>query len=197
VLLLLALAGCTFVGPMEQKPEREPYAIREGDVLAILGEVPESEPMTPEREADFITRFQDFRWSIVTLSYPDAVRPAVTVTDTTGAGVTACISDGLESSEQVALADYVCFAQNPPVPDAMLSPAQAGYLYDYWTGFVVPCYTEHGYQITADPPARDRFVAEWPFQNWSPTLPNQGGEAAVAAVAELEQFCPGVPEELS
>ncbi|GAB3605781.1 hypothetical protein GCM10027413_11900 [Conyzicola nivalis] len=196
-LALLALAGCTFVGPVELKPESEPYTIKDGAVLAALGEVPEGEPMTPEREADFIARFQNYRWSIVTQSYPDAVRPTVTVADTTGAGVSACVSDGLQSSEQVALADYVCFAQNPPVPTSMLSSAQAGYLYDYWTGFVVPCYAEHGFEISADPPVRERFVAEWPFQNWAPTLANRGGEDAVAALAELEQFCPGVPDELS
>jgi hypothetical protein len=196
VLLLLALAGCTFVGPMEQKPEREPYTIREGDVLATLGEVPESEPMTPEREADFITRFQDFRWELVSRSYPDAVRPAVTVVDTTGAGAPACMSDG-SMSEQNAISDYVCLAQNPPVPPAMLTDAQAGYLYDYWTGFVLPCYHENGYEIEAQPPTRDRFVARWPFQDWSPRPSTLGGEDIIELFAELDQFCPGTPEELS
>jgi hypothetical protein len=195
-LVLLALAGCTFVEPTGDEPESEPYSIREGAVLAELGEVPESEPMTPERAADFIARFQDYRWTIVTRSYPDAVRPAVTVVDTTGADVASCMSDGV-LSEQSALSDYVCLAQNPPVPRAMLSDDQAGYLYDYWTRFLVPCYEANDHPIDESPPARNDFVARWPFQEWSPRPSTAGGEDVIAAYAELEQFCPGAPEEFN
>ncbi|WP_411699504.1 hypothetical protein [Conyzicola sp.] len=197
-LVLLALAGCTLAEPGAAAPTKtaQPYAIDQGEVAKTLGEVPEGEPMTPERTADFITRFQDCRWELVTRSYPEAVRPAVTVADTTGAGARACMSDGLISEEN-AMSDYVCLAQNPPVPPAALTDAQAGYLYDYWTGFVLPCYHENGYEVEAQPPIRADFVARWPFQNWSPRPSTLGGEDIIELFAELDQFCPDTPDGLS
>jgi hypothetical protein len=194
-LVLLALAGCTFVAPEPTPQPEEPYSIDQAAVVEALGEVPEGEPMTPERTADFIQRFQDYRWQLVARSYPEAVRPAVTVVDTTGAGASACMSDG-QMLEEGSLSDYVCLAQNPPVPSAALSDDQAGYLYDYWTGFVMPCYHENGYDAEFPPPTRDEFVARWPFQEWSPRPSNLGGEELIAAFAELDALCPSAPDEL-
>ncbi|MCZ4501183.1 MAG: hypothetical protein JWQ74_3740 [Marmoricola sp.] len=201
VLAALTLAGCTFVGPADEQPadERpaaEPYSIKHGAVLAALGPVPQGEPMTPERTADFIQRFQDYRWELVAKLHPDAVRPAVTVVDTTGASVAACMSNG-EMSEQAALSDYVCLAQNSAVPSAALSDEQAGYLYDYWTGFVVPCYAANDHEVHESPPTRDEFVTRWPFQQWSPRPATLGGEEVIAAFEELDQFCPTTIDELS
>ena len=197
-VVLLGLTACTFVaaGPPERTATPQPYAIDQRAVAEALGPVPEGEPMTPERAADFIQRFQDYRWELVAQSYPHAVRPAVTVVDTTGSGVTACVSDGSMMVEEVALSDYVCFAQNPPVPPAALSDEQAAYLYDYWTGFVVPCYAENGYEMEQQPPSRDYFVTHWPFQNWSPRPSTLGGKEIIDIYQQLDGLCPSTPEEL-
>jgi len=198
-LVLLALAGCTFVAPQPTPEPEEPYSIDQAAVLEVLGAVPEGEPMTPERTADFITRSLDRQWEGVVAQYPDAIRPEVAaevINDVNGEAFRACMAPVEGGGRESALAAYICSARFPSAPSGMLTHDQAGYLYDYWTGFVMPCYAENGYPLEQSPPARADFVAEWPFQNWSPRPTSLGGEELIAAFEELDLLCPSVVDEL-
>jgi len=196
--VLLALSGCTLMAPGSLAPTAtpEPYRIEHSEVVEALGAVPEGEPMTPERTADFVSRFLDQQWELVSVPYPDAVRPTVAQEEDADGGINACISEASGTPKEAAIAQYVCFARFPSPPSNMLTHDQARYLYDYWTGFVVPCYRDNGFDVQGTPPARETFVAEWPLQHWAP-MPVRDGESVYGdQYDELESLCPGVVDEL-
>lgn len=200
-LLLFALAGCTFVAPgttvtNNVEATQEPYAIDHSTVVEALGAVPEGEPMTPERTAEYIERFLDQQWQLVSVPYPDAMRPNVAPDNPPNGTVNDCVTAASGTPEQAAIARYVCMARFPSPPSSMLSHEQAAYIYDYWTGFVTPCYFNNGYDVQSPPPARDTFVAEWPLQHWAPVPVSDGEMVNGEAYDELEALCPGIPDEL-
>jgi hypothetical protein len=61
----------------------------------------------------------------------------------------------------------VAYPQRPPSP----SPERAGYIYDYYVGYLVPCFEAHGVKQGSASPTRDQYIAEFTHQTWGPTYP--------------------------
>lgn len=91
--------------------------------------------------------------------------------------------------EASAVAIFLCDAAYPHQLVAPPSPEILGYLYDYFTKFVVPCYEANG--ITNNPaPTREAFITQWPNQNWFPSM---GDVADTADGDAIETACPLPP----
>jgi hypothetical protein len=62
-----------------------------------------------------------------------------------------------------------------------------GYLYDYFTKFLVPCYEANGIE-NVPAPTRAEFVSLWPNQNWYPSM----GDVPMGSEMEnqLNAACP-------
>lgn len=76
--------------------------------------------------------------------------------------------DPARTASDGQLAFYMCLAANPPatINDGyFLSPAQLDYVYDYYVSWVVPCLTDHGWDLR-NAPTREQFVALQGY--WSP-----------------------------
>ena len=196
-VLLVALAGCTLVAPgtpvsTQTATTPAPHAIDPSAVVAALGPAPRWSPPTPERTDDIIARGIDFYWGFAASRYPDAARPEVAEiarAEGTSPEQAACLAAAPSGPRESAIASYVCHAQYPVVPAGLITEAQAGYLYDYWTDFVFPCFAENGFSMPTSPPARDAFVAEWPYQDWWPA-PEPREPVSDDDRAAFEQRCP-------
>ena len=172
--VLLALSGCTFVAPGAPAVEatKAPFSIDQADVVASLGTAPPWHEPSAERTDAMIQRGLDRQWQGVASSYPDVVRPEVAEIERaegSNAQLTACLGAITSTGRENAIANYVCNAQYPIVPPNVLTEDQAGYLYDYWTGFYFPCVVENGFVFETAPPTRAAFVEEWPYQGWWPS----------------------------
>jgi hypothetical protein len=199
----MALAGCTVVGPgsaLTATSEPSMTVIQDAAVLEALGPVPPAPEITEAVLDDYLARSLDWQWANILRSYPNAERPdIVEIERATGSNPRSmqCADEarvGNLDSQAFAIAVYSCGAEFPSLPDGTLSRDQARYLYDYWTGFVVPCYADAGFPDTSTPPTREFFAANWPFQNWSPQpkLDNHliGGPEFDTVIAN----CPGFPD---
>lgn len=175
-----------------------------------LGPSPTPVPLTDGARESLRLTAQDAQWQSVVDAYPNAVRPEVKfegylASETRVKILSECYESrgvafaegtdadgnivGLSPSttnEAETVATYACDAAHPPSPVAPPSPEILGYLYDYLTEFVVPCYEANGV-ANPEPPAREEFVARWPNQNWFPSL--EGGQAGTSDEA-IEEACP-------
>lgn len=158
----------------------------------------------------------DQAWQQLLVQYPSAVRPPAPfggyITDSTEVAVmTQCYTEqgvpiaegypvgakkgdkpssiGAEAdNEQEAIGAWACNVEHPYRPGLPPTPQQLGYLYDYLTKFLVPCYEANG--ITEIPaPSRAEFVASWPHQNWFPT---DGGLMEGTKAAAIAKACPSL-----
>jgi hypothetical protein len=82
-VVLLALAGCTFVAPGSMNAgsvddgESAESDIDRSAVIEALGPPPPFEDPTPERTAEYNARLVAEQWTAVAVNYPDAQRPDV------------------------------------------------------------------------------------------------------------------------
>ena len=191
-LALALLSGCASSDPVEP-----PAASATADPDAVvsiempdLGPSPAPDELTEEQREALRMGYQDQFWQNVVAQYPDAVRPADPFTGYTAAddmqdALNACyVSQGLTlgttidaegnsspggaeaGTEQESIGMFLCHAKitGPTQPP---NDAQLGYIYDYLTEFLVPCYEANGIENPA-PPTREEFIANWPNQNWFP-----------------------------
>jgi hypothetical protein len=222
--LLIAIplfAGCS-TGPAPA-PEATPWPVPTASELAgssavtvpmpDLGPSPTPVPLTDADRESLRLAGLDAQWQAVTMTYPNAERPAVEFNGHldeaaraaalapcyTESGVT--YSEGKDETgtvvgvspditdEASAVAIYVCDAAYPRAQVAPPSPEILGYLYDYLTQFVIVCYEANG--ITNPPaPTREEFVTQWPNQNWFPMIESDAGTASSEAI---NQACPLPP----
>ncbi|KGJ78576.1 hypothetical protein GY21_06525 [Cryobacterium roopkundense] len=182
-----------------------------------LGPSPPPEPLTPERIEEMRVADLEASWALVVGTYPDAVRPEATFVgfidkDTTVSVLRECfeangvpIDEGRSSpdlngpvtsigssvaTEAQAVGNFICHAQHPVKPMSAMSAAQLGYVYDYLTKFLVPCYASFG--IVNEPaPSREFFVENWPRQNWFPSA--FANEMSLEVDPAIEEHCP--PDE--
>jgi hypothetical protein len=94
------------------------------------------------------------------------------------------------------IAYYTCVAQYPvnPISVGFLSQAQLGFMYDYFTGRLVPCLRSLGYYV-APPPPRRAFVdglfngATWdPYADVHPPAGRHSWDF-------IDERCPPLPAE--
>ena len=211
VIAAALLSGCaTGAEPAPAPSPEQPFALAISDeaVLEALGPIPASEEPSPERLAAFRQVQSDRGWAGISSQYPDAVRataepvylPAAEAADAR----TACLAEqGLELPEggtddqalvkASSLAAYACQQKFVDDRGPGLSERQVGYLYDYQTQFVLPCYEQKGHAVTVPPIARDQYVATWPFQNWGPEPSDI--DMMTVEYDQLNLMCPAVPEE--
>lgn len=210
-VVLFALSGCTFVAPGSSvgsddsttEATVKTVVIDQADVRNALGPVPPDPEFTPALVDDYVARSLDWQWANLLTSFPNAQRPdVVEIERVTGDNPrrTQCgdvaRAAGLDP-QSFAIAAFVCAAEYPSIPNGTLSQDQAGYLYDYWTGFVLPCYAAAGYPDKSAPPTREYFAANWPFQNWSPQPKSGGYVVGGPEYDTLIANCPGFPDGLN
>ena len=170
---------------------------------------PASDPFTEaDVEAARIAE-ADRDWQGVLGSYPDAVRPEVGfeayVTDEDRVDVMrACyeaagvpidegrtgpdpddpvVSIGTSTTTvEQAIAAHSCRVAHPERRTSGPPNAeQLGWIYDYLTGYYVPCYEANDIVVPPAPP-REEFVANWPNQGWFPMV----GDHPLAMDAEWD-----------
>jgi hypothetical protein len=218
-LAVIALSGCTAPSAtVSSTPEPTPtqaFALRisHDEVLEKLGPPPPNVPLTPERTEQLRVSASDRAWKYFSSRNPGVPRPDIAVVEYVdparyfavieecvaahGATLPADGSADYAANDAYDLASYECGVQYPAQTQNTLSEKQAGYLYDYWTGFVVPCHEEAGYPGGTEPPTRDYFVAHWPYQDWAPTALKGGEPMMGLEMDQLELMCPGVPAEFN
>ncbi|WP_426516893.1 hypothetical protein ACPPVQ_19145 [Diaminobutyricibacter sp. McL0618] len=179
-----------------------------------LGPSPAPAPQTAAETEQRRLSNADQAWKQLSQQYPSAVRPAVTfggyITDSTEVAVMSqCYTEqgvpianayppgakkgdppssvGADASDQKeAVGAWVCSVEHPYQPSPPPTPQQLGYLYDYLTEFLVPCYEANG--ISEVPaPSRAEFIAKWPNQNW---FPSDGAGMDGAKAAAISKACP-------
>jgi hypothetical protein len=205
------LSGCAIGAQPEPTPSPEqPFALAISDeaVIEALGPVPADEETSPERLAAFRETEADRAWRGISSLYPDAVRATAEPTylpaaEAAAARKTCLAEQGLELPEggtddqalvkASTLAAYACQQRFADERGPGLSERQVAYLYDYQTKFVLPCYAEKGHTVTRPPITRDEYIAQWPFQNWTP----EPSDIDVMTIEydQLNLMCPGVPDE--
>ncbi|WP_157509558.1 hypothetical protein [Glaciibacter superstes] len=74
-------------------------------------------------------------------------------------------------NQEEAVGGFICMTMYPFTPVPAPTDAQLGYIYDYLTQFIVPCYQANGVARADDAaaPTREFFIANWPNQNWFPS----------------------------
>jgi hypothetical protein len=221
VLLAAALSACTIPSPggaTEATPTPSPtqaFALRiaPDDVVAELGPVPPYAEPSPERLEHLRRLAEERAWAGLSRQYPGMPRPDAALVEYVEPGqglarVQRCIAergaelpaDGSADGSQLeanALATYVCGVQYPTRMQGLPTEEQTAYLYDYWTGFVVPCFADVGTPSAGEPPTREYFVENWPYQDWSPTPRDGGQPLTFLAIDQLDLMCPTTPEGLS
>jgi len=209
VFVLLALAGCTAATPPSPSLT-QPFAlaIDHDAVVDALGPLPPDEVPGAERLAAFRRAIADLAWKAISASYPDAERYAGPVGYLPDAAVAPAIAgcvaargpalpeggtDDEALAKAAALTQYACSQQFVRESGPGLSAEQVGYLFDYQARFVLPCYAEKGHPALVQPIPRDEYVANWPFQSWSPEP--SGVDVMTVEYDQLELMCPSVPDE--
>jgi hypothetical protein len=216
-LAVVALTGCTTsaatVSPTPEPTQAFALRISPDDVLEKLGPPPPNVPLTPERTEQLGVSASDQAWKQFSSRHPDVPRPDIAVVEyvdparyfavieecVAARGATLPADGSADYAANVAndLASYECGVQYPAQTKNTLSEEQAGYLYDYWNEFVVPCHDEAGYPGGSEPPTRDYFVAHWPYQGWAPIALKGGQPMMGLEMDQLELMCPGVPDEFN
>jgi hypothetical protein len=156
----------------------------------------------------------DHRWQQLTAQYPDATRPKDLFAGYLDAGprlagLKNCFTDaGLKTetgtdamgnvvtygasttNQQGAVAQFSCINTFSTAPVAPPTPEILGYLYDYFTKFLIPCYEANGIQ---NPPAptRTEFVTLWPNQRWFPSTGSS--PMGTDSESQLNAACPPPP----
>jgi hypothetical protein len=182
------------------------------DVVAELGPMPAHAEPTPERLERLRQIAQERAWAGLARQYPGMPRPDAALVEYVepGDGLTRgqrCIAergaelpaDGSADGPQLqanAVATYVCGVQYPTRMRGLLTEEQTAYLYDYWTGFVLPCFEEVGTPSTAKPPTREYFIDNWPYQDWAPSPTDEGQPLTFLATDQLDLMCPATPDGL-
>jgi len=175
-----------------------------------IGPSPTTPPLAPEEKERQRVAAQDALWGTVVATFPDAQRPVVTFTDYVtddnrvdvrsecfaAAGLkveTGSNADGVvlsvsaqPTNEAEAVSAFVCDAGHPSEPFPLPNDAVLSWVYDYLTQFLAPCYAANGVEYPA-PPTKADFVAQWPNQNWFPSIRDQLGIAQEEAIYEA---CP-------
>ncbi len=179
-----------------------------------LGPSPAPAPQTPEQTEQLRLANADLAWKQVISEYPAAVRPSASfqgyISQATEVAVlTKCYTDhdvanypdypvGAKkgdkphgvvpeiSNEEGAIGLYICQVEHPYPPTLPPTPEQLGWLYDYLTKFLVPCYQANGV-TNPPPPSREEFVAKWPNQGW---YPDDGGGADPERIRVITEVCP-------
>lgn len=189
-------------------------------VIALLaGCSPTDAPagLSSAERAVIRSEIQGAHWRVVTTRFPDARRPAVTVTHTVHDGnwqalIIACLrSEGFtvfvdgryfqfgttpdRGPEDFAVVSYVCLSRYPTADEVMhyLDRDRLDALYWYYAGTVRPCLLLAGAESTP-PPTRFAFVlSALSRNNWNPYRLAWDGAMPAARLAFLEQLCPPVP----
>ena len=181
-------------------------------VIAKLGPVPPGDTYTPEQSEAARLADTDVLWDTVTRSFPDEPRPEYAVVRQIendeyvetmvpcleDRGISVTVREGglgfdvVGATAKVLVGTYLCQAEYPVRPRPPFTPAQLGYLYDYFVQFKGPCMSELGYHLAppAKPPTKETFVANWPRQNYNPSP----AEIDNAELAALDLACPNFPE---
>ncbi|WP_157155937.1 MULTISPECIES: hypothetical protein [unclassified Diaminobutyricimonas] len=206
-------AGCATPGTAPEPRQTETF-----EPLAVtvpmpdLGPRPTPDPLSDEQANARRLELQDESWKLVTDQYPSAVRPEDPFVGYISADesldlVTACLTEkgvpfgygtdaygnraGYEvnlDTEANAVGVFVCREMHRGRPRGPSTEAELGWLYDYLTQFLAPCYEANNYEIPP-PPARDEFIARWPNQGWWPSPPGMPLEPAEEIA--LNEACPG------
>ncbi|CAN5535788.1 hypothetical protein BH10ACT4_BH10ACT4_04000 [soil metagenome] len=155
-------------------------------------------PLTRSERIQRLEQGFDRYWQTIADRYPDAVRPAVSIVQIQRAGnlaalLRACLrregatgvsvsSDGTIGVDRSAtvstpaqlesqdIALYTCSVEYPrrDLYDSFLSDSQLGALWDYYVGFLQPCLTLSGHEVSA-PPTRAHFIAAYYSETrWNP-----------------------------
>ncbi|MCU1407712.1 MAG: hypothetical protein JWQ43_4015 [Glaciihabitans sp.] len=205
------LAGCTAAGSYLPSSTRWPVPTAHATADAVqyplpdIGPSPAPSPRTAEEIDAQRLAEQDQRWEEVTHLFPAAVRPVIEFDGYPGddtvaalvddclqaAGFTPAMDDSRDGEDQaMAVLRYTCLADNPYHPFNPPNDAQLGYIYDYLTEFMVPCFEANGISNPA-PPSRADFIALWPNQQWFPST----GEMPMGTAEDtaIHEACPTLP----
>lgn len=158
--------------------------------LSSCASSPPVVPLTGEERIQRLEQGFDRYWKTIADRYPDAVRPTVAIVQIQQAGnlaalLRACLrrqgatgvsvsSDGTIGVDRAAtvststqrenqdIALYTCSVEYPrrDLYDSFLSDSQLGALWDYYVGFLQPCLTLSGHEVS-DAPTRATFIASY------------------------------------
>lgn len=204
-LLVVALAACT---PTDDNEPTTPLpSIDFAAVEATLGPYPAESPWSQtDKEATWAVVADDL-WAAAISRHPQLARPVVAAEREIDAGeidtyLRPCLEgSGIDLGSYSALewmpvaegdyvAWYTCRVKFPLLSSAPPNDEQVGYLYDYFTQFVVPCLEANGSAIDSAP-SRDTFVREWPNQDWFPEPTTSA--PGTAEYASASAVCPSTP----
>ncbi|CAN5536279.1 hypothetical protein BH10ACT4_BH10ACT4_04040 [soil metagenome] len=175
----------------------------------------EATPLSALQRAIIRNSILDSKWAQVASEYPEAIRPAVTISPTVpdhdwapamveclkSAGVVAYILNGEpvygsagQTPLEVAVRYYACEAAHPSESQVAshLSRSQSAALYDYYLLVVRPCLLTAGAPSPASP---DRSAAEGlaGLAGWNPYQVIWTSSMPATTQAYLEQRCPPTP----
>ncbi len=202
VAVVLLVAACS-----EQSDGEAPELSQRDAILNELGPFPASQELSDEQVDAARHQAADAWWSMVAAQYPSLERPEVVVereaaSDEVDELLESCLEEkghdlggysvneiGL-STPEIAISWFECKVSYPEESHPGYSNEQVAYLYDYLTGFVVPCLEERGSEID-QAPSRETFVANWPNQGWFPAANN--GELGSPENVAANLACPSDP----
>ncbi|GAA2031080.1 hypothetical protein GCM10009819_13660 [Agromyces tropicus] len=206
-----------FIAPVSASEEtgESPFAVATIP-MPDLGPVPEPDPplTDAESEAERI-RTADGDWAGVLAQYPGAARPAdpfdsyVTEAEYVEVMQACYESAGLDlefgystpdlsgppasvsampSDEGQAVAAWSCRAAHPfEVVAPLANEAELGWIFDYLSRFLAPCYAANGLD-NPPPPTREEWVSAWPGYLWYPTTGDRPLDPEFQAA--LDEACP-------
>jgi len=209
-LVLIILFGASACSSPSLAPSAETAAPEATSIpVPDIGHSPAPTLLTDAETETLRIAEQDLGWEQVLSRFPEAVRPTVDAVEYVridegiekliecyeSVGVPIDIGrdrhgniggvSTLSTTEAEAVAEFVCRQQLRPRPRAPINQAQLGWMYDYLTEFYVPCLEANGIKNPA-PPSRSDFIANYPNQNWFPSMgsafmDNDLGEAIMDA----------------
>ena len=200
-LAFAATLGLLLTGCATSAPPAADEGVNRDAVLAELGPYPADTAWAQAEHDQALADYLDSRWKSLAQLYPDAVRPEVTIEreieyaefdevladcmDEAGDPLPSTASEYVPQTTIAAEIWFTCVARFPMTPEPPANDAQLGYIYDYLTTFVVPCYEKNG-APQSPAPTKEFFVENWPNQDWYPsyTIPEEG-EA-------LDEACPSL-----
>lgn len=158
---------------------------RYAEFRAEFGDWPDLVPYTPEEretarawEARYFRETTLAQFPAIPLpevafeAYDDAAR-ATCLAD---AGVTVVVDAwglpvGMSGTAETATVLYTCYVRFPVEPHIRPPDRTIRFAWEYWTGFLAPCFEAHRIPQTA-PPSEDEFFATYPRQGWGPAYPD-------------------------
>ncbi|CAN5308744.1 hypothetical protein BH09ACT6_BH09ACT6_22570 [soil metagenome] len=209
---MVLLNGCSAAGGRSSATHAEQGAAPLATTIPIpdLGPSPAAATLDAEQTTAARLADQDERWRRVLLTHPGAARPTdpfvgfepetsrlkdfrsclvshgVPIESGTNQAGEIVTFSATPTTTGEAVAAFSCENQFPPPPEVPLTDLQLGYLYDYLTEFLEPCYSANGIE-NPPPPSREDFVANWPHQDWYPSLGLVMGTSRETAIIEA---CP-------